>query len=59
MRQHLDVLKLLLVMAHVFSGESLMHFAVSLPQNDFDLRLSGDITTQKLIRKKYYAIDAE
>ena len=59
MRQHLDILKLLRVVAHILSGESLMHFAVSLPQNDFNLRLSRDIAAQKLIRKKYHAIDAE
>src|SRR6266536_952578 len=59
MRKHFDVFKLLLVIAHIISGESLMHLAVPFPENYLYLRLTGDITAQELIRQKYHAVGTQ
>src|SRR6266496_504685 len=59
MRKHFYVFKLLLVIAHIISGESLMHLAVSFPENYLYLRLAGNITAQELIGQKYHAVGAQ
>ena len=45
--------------AQFLAGETLMHFTVTLPQDQFHFGLRGDIFAKIFIRQKDHAINAE